>query len=59
MHKISFEDIRFIENTIENYNMEQTAGGKSLAENQERCLPERCTITITICNSDDVTEAHS
>ena len=27
-------------------------------ENSERYLPGRCTITITICDSDDATESH-
>ena len=27
-------------------------------ENPERNLPERCAITITICNSDDATQSH-
>ena len=41
---------------------ESGAGSKkknlSRGENQERNLPGRCAITITICNSDDATESH-
>ena len=35
--------------------MELTAGGKSLAE-AKMYIPRRCTITLTICNSDDASQ---
>ena len=46
-HKISGEVIKFIKNTMENWRVELTAGGKSLAE------------VKTICYSDDASESNT
>ena len=61
VYKISGEVIKFIENTMTNRSIEQTAKGKKLNwdENPERNMPGRCAITITICNSDDATQSHT
>ena len=61
MYKVSDEDIKFIENTIENWRVKVIAVGKSLAEreNPEMNLPGRSAITDTFCNSDDTNQSHS
>ena len=42
---------------MEKWRVELTAGKKlSRGEKLERDLPGRCTITITICNSDDASQ---
>ena len=60
MNKISDESINFIEKTVATLREEVTIGGRILAEAkiQGRHIPGRCTITITICNSDDATQPH-
>ena len=46
---------------METKRVELTPGGKKLSRSKdpERHIPGRCTITITICNSDDGTQLHS
>ena len=43
------------------WRVEMTAGGKSLAEAKTPrvIVQRRCTITITVCNSDDATQLHT
>ena len=59
--QVTAEVIKFIKNTMEKWTVELTALGKSLTEvkNLERDLPGRCTIFITICNSDGATQSHN
>ena len=54
MYKISNETINF-------ENLELTAEGKKLSRSKdpEIHIPGRCTITITIYNSDDATQPHT
>ena len=43
-----------------NWKVELIAGGKTLAEVKiQRHLPGKCTFTITICDSNDVTQLHT
>ena len=51
---ISDKAIKFIKNTMKNWKEELTVGGKS----PERYISGRCTITITICDSDDTSQSH-
>ena len=51
MNKISDKVIKFMEKTMKNRRVENFNWG----ENLERCIPGRCTITITIRNSHDAT----
>ena len=61
MRKISDKVINFIEKTMETFRVQLTAVEKkfSWGKDPERYIPERCTITITICNSDDATQSHT
>ena len=49
------EVIEFTEETMKTWRVELTAGRKMLSRGKdpERHIPGRCTITITICNSND------
>ena len=60
MYKISYEVIKFIEKTRENWKVESTAGGKSFAEVkiQREIFQRDALITITICYNDDATQSH-
>ena len=60
MYKILDEVINFIEKTMGTLRVELTSGGKSLpSKDPESYIPRRCTITISICNSDDATQPHT
>ena len=48
--------IKFIENTMGNWRVELTTGGKT-GENPESDLPGRYAITITICYRDHATQS--
>ena len=49
---------KIFKKNMENSRVELTADWKSLAD-LETHIPERCTVTITICNNDDTTQSHS
>ena len=55
MYKISDEVIKFIEETIKKLENRIDSCMKkfSWGENSERYIPRRCTITISVFNSDD------
>ena len=57
VYKIAI-DIMFIEKTMGNWSVELTTGGKKFRydKNPERHIPERCTITISICEIRDDTK---
>ena len=60
MYKISDQVKKFIENTMEKWRVELTAGGKSLTgENPWSDLPGRCAITFSIYNSDNTIQSHT
>ena len=54
MCKITGEVMKFMEHIMEKWKKTL-----NLNENPESNLPVRCTITITLCNSDDATETHT
>ena len=60
MYKIS-KVIRFIENTMENWRVELTAGGKSLTKVKiwRGIFQENVLSPLTICNSHDATQSHT
>ena len=60
MYKISDEVIKFIVETMKNWTMELTVGGKSIAAVKiQWYIPGRCAITITIGNPSDTTQSHT
>ena len=59
IYTISDDVIKLIENTMKNWKVELTARRKFSDENPERYHPGRYTITITICDSDGVTQSHT
>ena len=61
MYKILDEVIKFIKKPMENRGVELPAREKSFAEvrDPKRHIPGRCTLIITICNSDDGNPSHS
>ena len=45
---------------MKTWRVELTVGGESLAEAKtQKYIPGRCSITITIHNSDDTTQPHT
>ena len=60
MYKASSEVIKFIENTMENWRVELTDGGKNLTEVKILGgISTRCAITIIICNNDVATQPYT
>ena len=59
--KIADKVIKFIEETMKNWRVKLTAGGKKFtgSENPERYLSGTFAVTITIRNSDDSTSSHN
>ena len=57
---LSDEVMKFIEESMKNWRVELAAGWKNLADDKiQRYIPGRCTITITICDSDETTWLHT
>ena len=54
MYKIPDEVIKFMENGIDSKRKKL-----SRSKDPKRHIPGRCTVTITLCNSDDATPSHS
>ena len=60
MNTMSDKVINFIKETMKNWWVELTVGGKSYSwgEHLERHILGKCTFTITICYSNHITYSH-